>query len=163
MPSLVIVMHIVCYGFIAFRPSRPNRNLAKLMGVMKKHDVTNKNTIQENNSLLWIQSDPSRPNWNFAKLMGVMKKHDLTNKNTTTKTNSKTTTKTITFREYLQRAIFETFDLWDIWSGWWENMTWPTKRQRRRQRQWQRKWQIHLENTFKEQSLRLLTFKTEWQ
>ena len=66
----------------------------------------------------------------------------------------------MTFREYLQRAIFETFDLWDIWSGWWENMTWPTKRQRRRQRQWQRQWQIHLENTAKEQSLRLLTFET---
>ena len=43
---------IVCYGFKAFRPSRPNRNLAKLMGVMKKHDVTNKKTIQKNNSLL---------------------------------------------------------------------------------------------------------------
>ena len=52
---------------------------------------------------------PSRPNQNLAKLMGVMKKHDLTNKNTTTKTNAKT--KTMTFREYLQRAIFETFDL----------------------------------------------------
>ena len=47
--------------------------------------------------------------------MGVMKKHDLTNKNTNTKTNAKTKAKTmtmtITFREYLQRAIFETFDL----------------------------------------------------
>ena len=73
--SSVIVMHIGCVGFKAFQPSRPNRNLAKLM-------------------LL----------------------HDLTNKNTTTKTNAKTKTKTmtITFREYLQRAIFETFDLSDI-------------------------------------------------
>ena len=52
---------------------------------------------------------------------------------------------TNTFREHLQRAISETFDLWDISSEWWENMTWPTKRQRQRQiqRQWQ--WQIHLE------------------
>ena len=41
-----------------------------------------------------------------------------------------------------------------FWNTW--NMTWPTKSQRRRQRQWQ----IHLENTFKEQSLRLLTFET---
>ena len=61
---------------------------------------------------------PSRPNQNLAKLMGVMKKHDLTNKNTTTKTNAKTNAKTktmtMTFREYLQRAIFETFDLCDI-------------------------------------------------
>ena len=31
---------------------------------------------------------------------------------------------TITFREYLQRI----FDLWDIWSEWWENVTWPTKK-----------------------------------
>ena len=32
--------------------------------------------------------------------------------------------------------------------------------QTQRQRQWQRQWQIHLANTFKEQSLRLLTFET---
>ena len=52
---------------------------------------------------------------NLGKLMGVMKKHDLTSKKTTTKTktktNAKTKTNTMTFREYLQRAIFETFDL----------------------------------------------------
>ena len=29
-----------------------------------------------------------------------------------------------TFREHLQRAILETFDLWDIWSEWWGDMTW---------------------------------------
>ena len=75
MPTLVIIMHIGCYRFKAFRPFRPNRNLAKLMGVMKKHDLTNKNI--------------------------------------TTKTNAKTKTMTMTiiFREYLQRAIFDTFDL----------------------------------------------------
>ena len=28
-------------------------------------------------------------------------------------------TMTITLREHLQRAIFDTFDLWDIWSEWW--------------------------------------------
>ena len=72
---------IVCYGFKAFRPSRPNRNLAKLMGVMKKHDLTNKNTTTK------------------------------TNAKTNAKTNTKTMTMTITFREYLQRAIFETFGL----------------------------------------------------
>ena len=68
-------MHIGCIGFKAFQHSRPNQNLAKLMGVMKKRDLTNKNT--------------------------------------TTKTNAKTKTKTMTmtFREYLQRAISETFDL----------------------------------------------------
>ena len=41
---------------------------------------------------------------------------------------------------------------------WGHKKTWPTKRQWRRQIQ--RQWQIHLENTFKEQSLRLLTFET---
>ena len=86
------------------------------------------------------------------------RKHDLTNKKTMTKTNTNTNTKTITktFREHLQRAIFDIFYLWNIWSEWWENMTWTIKRQRERQRQWQ----IHLENTFKERSLRLLTFET---
>ena len=70
-----------------------------------------------------------------------MRKHDLTNKKTMTKTSTMTMTKTMTntFREHLQRAIFETFELWDIWSEWWGNMTWPTKRQQRRQTQWQ--WQ----------------------
>ena len=34
---------------------------------------------------------------------------------------------TNTFREHLQRAIFETFHLWDIWLEWWENITWPSK------------------------------------
>ena len=87
-----------------------------------------------------------------------MRKHDLTNKNTTTNTKTKTITMANTFRKHLSRAIFETCDLWDIWSEWWENMTWPTKRQR--QRQIQRQWQIHLENTFKERSLRIVTLKT---
>ena len=62
-----------------------------------------------------------------------------------------------TFREHLQRAIFETFDLWGIWSECWENLTWPTKGQLERQRQ--RQWQIHLENTYKERPLRFLTFE----
>ena len=70
-----------------------------------------------------------------------MRKHDLTNKKTTTKTM------TNTFKEHLQRAIFETFGLWDIWSEQWENMTWPTKRQQQRRRQIQWGWQKHLENT----------------
>ena len=57
-------------------------------------------------------------------------------------------------------SIFRTFDLWDIWSEWWENMTWPTKRQQQRRRQIQWQWQIHFENAFKERSLRLVTFET---
>ena len=65
---------------------------------------------------------------------------------------------TNTFKEHLQIAFFETFGHWDIWSERWENMTWPTKRQR--QIQIKRQWQIHLENTFKERSLRLFTLET---
>ena len=37
----------------------------------------------------------------------------------------------LTFREHPQRVIQ---DLWDIWSVWWGDMTWPTKRQWQRQR-----------------------------
>ena len=37
-------------------------------------------------------------------------------------------TKTNTFREHLQRAILETCDLWDIWSEWWGDMTWPKQK-----------------------------------
>ena len=72
----------------------------------------------------------------------------------TKRQRQKTKTMTNTFREHHQRAIFETFDHWDIWLEWWENMTWPTKRQRQRQRQIQ--WPIHLDKTFKERSLRHL-------
>ena len=36
-------------------------------------------------------------------------------------------TKTNTIIEQLQRAILETCDLSDIWSEWWEDMTWPKK------------------------------------
>ena len=42
-------------------------------------------------------------------------------------TMAKTKTKTNTFWEHLLRAILETCDLWDIWSEWWEDMTWPKK------------------------------------
>ena len=62
-------------------------------------------------SFIVMDSKPSRANPNLAKLMGVMKKHDLTSKKTKTKTKTNAKTKTMTFREYLQRATFETFDL----------------------------------------------------
>ena len=74
---VVINGFIHCTGFKAFQTSRANPNLAKLMGVMKKHDLTSKKTTTK----------------------------------TKTKTNAKTKTNTMTFREYLQIAIFETFDL----------------------------------------------------
>ena len=44
-------------------------------------------------------------------LIGVIRRHELTKKKTMTKTNTKTKTETNTFREHLQRAILETFDL----------------------------------------------------
>ena len=71
----------------------------------------------------------------------LMRRHDLTNK----KTMTMTMTMTKTFGEHPQIATPETFDLWDIWSEWWGDMTWQTKRQW--QRQWQ--WQWQLENTLK--------------
>ena len=46
---------------------------------------------------------------------------------TTNMTKTKTMTKTNTCRELLQRVIPETCDLWDIWSEWWGDNTWPKK------------------------------------
>ena len=40
-----------------------------------------------------------------------MRKHDYDQQKTTTNTNTNTKTMTNTFREHLQRAIFETFEL----------------------------------------------------
>ena len=48
-------------------------------------------------------------------------------KKTMTKIN--TNTETNTFREHIQIVIRETCDFWNIWSEWWGDMTWPTKRQ----------------------------------
>ena len=39
-----------CVGFKASRPSRPNWNPAKLIGVIRKHDLTNKNTTMKTNT-----------------------------------------------------------------------------------------------------------------
>ena len=58
-------------------------------------------------------------------------------------------TKTNTFREHIQIVIQETCDFWDIWSEWWGDMTWSTKRQllkqqkRQSQLQIDRPWQTH--------------------
>ena len=76
----------------------------------------------------------------FKALQPSRPKRKPRNKKTTTKTNTKTKAMTKTFRDHLQRAIFETLDLWDIWSEWRGNMTWQTK--------------INLENTLKWQSWR---------
>ena len=78
------------------------------------------------------KSDP-RALWPFRHLIRVMRGHGATNKKTITKT--KTMTKTSTLRQRLSRAILETCDIWDIWSGWWGDMTWPTKKRWQRQRQ----------------------------
>ena len=83
-----------------------------------------------------LKSDP-RDLWPLRHLFRVIRRHNLTKKTTKTNTQTKTMTmtKTNTFREPLQRAIIETCELWDIWSEWWGDMTWPTKRQLQRQRQ----------------------------
>jgi len=98
-----------------------------------------------------LQSDP-RDLWPLRHLIRVMKGHDLTNKKTMTNTNTwtMTMTKTNTFWEHLQRATLETCDLWDIWSEWWGDMTWPTKIQ----------WQIQIQRQRHSQSQRLVTFET---
>ena len=88
------------------------------------------------------QSDPRdlRP---LRHLIRMISRHDLTKKKTMTKTKAKTKTitKTNTIGKNFQKAIQETCDLWNIWSEWWEDLTWPKKLQWQRQRQWQR--QIH--------------------
>ena len=63
--------------------------------------------------------------WPLRHVIRVMRRHDLTNKKTMTKTM--TMTMTMTIGEHPQIATPETFDLWDIWSEWWEDMTWPKK------------------------------------
>ena len=60
--------------------------------------------------------------------------------------------KTNMFREHIQRATLETCDLWDIWSEWWGQMTWPKKytdkdKYKDKDNDKEKK---HLENTFKE-------------
>ena len=91
-----------------------------------------------------------------------MRRHDLTNKKTKTmtKTNTKTMTIINTFWEHPQLVTPKTFDLWDIWSEWWGNMAWPTKRQWQWQWQRQRQWQRHLEKTQKERPKRHVTIET---
>ena len=37
--------------------------------------------------------------------------------------------------QYVTLSLTDILDTWDICSEWWENMTWPTKRQQQRQRQ----------------------------
>ena len=97
----------------------------------------------EANDMIWYDIFVIRL-WGQVSLTNKLTNKKIT---TNTKTNRKTMTMTNTFKEHLQRAIFETFGLWDIWSERWENMTWPTKRQQQRRRQIQWRWQIDLENT----------------
>ena len=77
----------------------------------------------------WSTKSNPRDLWPLWHLTRVMRAHDLNIKKTMTKTKTKTKTmtKTNTFRELHQRAILETCDLWDIWSEWWGDMTWPKK------------------------------------
>ena len=67
---------------------------------------------------------------------------------------------TNTFREHTQRAIFETFDLWDIWSELWENMTWPTtKKNNEKDKDKDENDDKYIENTLKEGFLK--TFREQ--
>ena len=77
----------------------------------------------------WYTKSNPRDLWPLRHLIGVIRRHELTKKKTMTKTKTetKTMTKTNTFREHLQRATLDTFDLWDIWSEQWRDMTWPKK------------------------------------
>jgi len=81
---------------------------------------------------------------------------DQKKRRTKTNTKTKTMTKTNTIREPCQRAILETCDLWDIWSEWWEDLTWPKKWLR--QRQWQ--WQRQIQRQWQRQTKGLVTFET---
>ena len=82
--------------------------------------------------------------------MARPKQKTITKTNTKTNTKTITMTKTNTFRELHQTAIPDACDLWDIWSEWWGDKTWPKKRQI--QRQIQRQW--------KRQTKGLVTFET---
>ena len=49
-PTLACHCSTHCSGFKAFQPSRLNPKLAILMGVMRKHDLTNKKTKTKANT-----------------------------------------------------------------------------------------------------------------
>ena len=72
---------------------------------------------------------PTSQNWCDGGLEKIWPNQKKDNDKENIRTKAKTMKMTNTFWEHLQRAISETFDLWDISSEWWENMTWPTKRQ----------------------------------
>ena len=60
-PTLVTysINQSLFHWFKAFQPSRANPNLAKLMGVMKKHDLTNKNTTTKPPQFIFTLPQPS--------------------------------------------------------------------------------------------------------
>ena len=57
----------------------------------------------------------------FRHLIRVMRRHDLTKKYLPTYLPTYLCT---SIKEHLKGAILETCDLCDIWSEWWEDMTW---------------------------------------
>ena len=54
-----------------------------------------------------------------------MKRHNLTEKIPTYQHTYPPTYLPASFTEHPQGAILKTCDLWDIWSEWWGDMTWP--------------------------------------
>ena len=79
--------------------------------------------------ILTLQSG-SRDLWPLRHLIRVMRWHDQTNKSTYPHTYLSTYLPTYLstyLREHPQGAILETCDLYDIWSEWWGDLTWPKK------------------------------------
>ena len=108
---------------------------------------------------LTLQSNP-RDLWPLRHLIRVMRRHDLTKKITHLPTYLPTYPPThlpTSVGEHPQGAILETCDLWDICSEWWGDMTWAKKTMSKTKTMTKT---ITLKNTFKERSLRLVTFET---
>ena len=102
--------------------------------------------------------------WSLWHVIRLMRRHDLTDKKTMTKTKTK-------IQRHLENTLKEwpryfwpvSITVWDIWSEFWGDLTWPTKRQWQRQVQRHGQWQKHLENTLKERPTRLLTIEILYQ
>ena len=108
-------------------------HLLSCSGQLKKDHDEDKHKYKDNDKDKYIQrthskSDP-RDSWPLRHMIRVIMRHDLTKKKIMTRTNTKTKTmtKTNTFREHIQRVIIETCDLWDLWSEWLWDITWPKK------------------------------------
>ena len=78
--------------------------------------------------ILTLNSDP-RELWPLRLLIRVMRRHDLTQKKPTHQHTYLPTYLCTSIREHPKGVILGTWDLLDIWSDWWGDMTWPKKTQ----------------------------------